>query len=77
MKLRPWHRVTFLVSVSAFALGTTIQGADGKKTRDQMVIEDRDELQNSDTWIYNDLGKAREAAAAAGKPMMVVFRCIP
>ncbi|NNE93097.1 MAG: hypothetical protein HKN23_15750 [Verrucomicrobiales bacterium] len=48
-----------------------------KKTRDEMVIEDRDHLQNDQTWIYNDLEKARAAAKAAGKPMMIVFRCIP
>ena len=35
------------------------------------------ELQTSDTWIYNDLAKAKEAAEATGKPLMIVFRCIP
>ena len=64
--------------VVAFGAATfSAYSADGKKTRDEMVIEDRDELQNNDTWIYNDLEKAKEAAAASGKPMMVVFRCIP
>ena len=62
--------VTSAATISAYA-------ADGKKTRDEMVIEDRDKLQNNDTWIYNDLAKAKEAVAASGKPMMVVFRCIP
>ncbi len=68
--------LSFLVAVSRVATFSAY-AADGKKTRDEMVIEDRDELQNNDTWIYNDLGKAKEAAAASGKPLMVVFRCIP
>ena len=28
-------------------------------------------------WIYNDLGEGVRAARAAGKPLLVVFRCIP
>ncbi|MCG8602405.1 MAG: hypothetical protein MI807_19830 [Verrucomicrobiales bacterium] len=67
----------FLSLAIASFFPASLQSADGKKTRDEMVIEDRDELQNSDTWIYNDLEKAKEAAAASGKPMMIVFRCIP
>ena len=61
----------FFVS-SGFAIA-----AEKKKTRDEQVIDDRNELQNNDTWIYNDLSKAKEAAKTAGKPMMIVFRCIP
>ena len=52
-------------------------GAEGKKTRDEMVLEDRDVLEKSEEWIYNDLEKAKEAARAAKKPMLIVFRCIP
>jgi hypothetical protein len=71
-------RISSLVlCLAASSLVSFALSADGKKTRDEMVIEDRDELQNDDTWIYNDVEKAKEAAAAAGKPMMVVFRCIP
>jgi hypothetical protein len=44
--------VTSVATISAYA-------ADGKKTRDEIVIEDRDKLQNNDTWIYNDLAKAK------------------
>lgn len=52
-----------------------LMGAGGD--RDQKVIADRDQLIESDTWIYNDLTRAKEIAADAGKPMMIVFRCIP
>lgn len=52
-------------------------GAEGKQTRDEMVIEDREELQQSDTWIYNDFDRGKTESLASGKPLMVVFRCIP
>ncbi|MCH1409895.1 MAG: hypothetical protein L7V87_12755 [Verrucomicrobiales bacterium] len=50
--------LSILVSVTSV---TTISAytADGKKTRDEMVIEDRDKFQNNNTWIYNDLAKAK------------------
>ena len=31
----------------------------------------------TDSWIYNDLEKGFAEAKAAGKPLMVVYRCIP
>lgn len=59
------------------ASASTVFAADTKKTRDEMVIEDREELSKDDSWIYNDLEKAKSAAKAANKPLMIVFRCIP
>ncbi len=41
------------------------------------VRNDRKNFQESRDWIYNDLQKGVEAARAAGKPLLVVFRCIP
>jgi hypothetical protein len=32
---------------------------------------------DTDGWIYNDLDKGFAEAKAAGKPLMVVYRCIP
>ncbi len=69
----PFRITVALVCLTSFA-GFA---AEQKKTRDEQVIDDRKELQDSDTWIYNNLGDAKEAAKAAGKPMMIVFRCIP
>ena len=68
-----------LTAILALTLVLPVNGfsAEQKKTRDEQVIDDRAELQDSDTWVYNDLARAKEAAAAAGKPMMIVFRCIP
>lgn len=48
-----------------------------KKTRDEMVRDDRDALSDSAHWIYNDLGKAFAEAQRSGMPLMVVHRCIP
>ena len=45
--------------------------------RDAKVRSDRDTFRDSDAWIYNDLDKGIVAAREAGKPLLVVFRCIP
>ncbi len=69
----------FVATAGALALFTTptLFAAETKQSRDEMVLEDRDELLKSDTWIYNDLDKAKVAAKAGKKPLMIVFRCIP
>jgi hypothetical protein len=48
-----------------------------KKTRDQMVRDDRERVTADGFWIYNDLPKAFEQAKSSGKPIVVVLRCIP
>ena len=48
-----------------------------KKTRDEMVIEDREALLDNEAWIYNDLEKAFAEAERQKKPLMVIHRCIP
>jgi hypothetical protein len=48
-----------------------------KKTRDQMVRDDRDRVAADGFWIYNDLPSALEQAKSSGKPIVVVLRCIP
>jgi hypothetical protein len=47
------------------------------KTRDQLVQEDFSKFGAVDTWIYNDLNRGFETASQTGKPLLVVFRCIP
>lgn len=40
----------------------------------------REQLKDTDIaphWIYDDLPKAKERAAADGKPLMIVLRCVP
>ncbi len=45
--------------------------------RDAKVRNDRKAFGASKGWIYNDLGEGVRAAKQAGKPLLVVFRCIP
>ena len=75
------HQV-FGIFASACAIlalpGTTVTNAQEKqKTRDQLVVEDRDALSDNAHWIYNDLGKALAEAKRSGKPVLAVHRCIP
>ncbi len=51
--------------------------AQEKKTRDQMVREDREKVTTEGFWIYNDLARAFDVAKESGKPLLVVLRCIP
>jgi hypothetical protein len=45
--------------------------------RDTKVRNDRENFQTSQEWIYNNLDQGVRAAKASGKPLLVVFRCIP
>jgi hypothetical protein len=45
--------------------------------RDTKVRNDRKTFGASKEWIYNDLAGGVRAATESGKPLMVVFRCIP
>jgi hypothetical protein len=45
--------------------------------RDTKVRNDRKAFGTSSDWIYNDLGRGIRAAKESGKPLLVVFRCIP
>ncbi len=45
--------------------------------RDQKVRADKAKVEAEGFWIYNDLAKGFEQAKATGKPLVVVFRCIP
>lgn len=65
-----------VLSLSMWALSGKCLPAVGGE-RDEKVIADREELRADDTWIYNDLTRAEERAAAVGKPLLIVFRCIP
>ncbi len=45
--------------------------------RDTKVRNDRDQLKDSDVWVYNDFDRGVTEAKKSGKPLMVVLRCIP
>lgn len=45
--------------------------------RELKVRGDQARMLKEGFWIYNDLAKGLEQAKATGKPLLVVFRCIP
>lgn len=45
--------------------------------RDTKVRSDREAFQQDGSWVYNDLEEACLVARESGKPLLVVFRCIP
>lgn len=45
--------------------------------RDTKVRNDRKSFEGAKDWIYNNLDEGRRAARESGKPLLVVFRCIP
>lgn len=47
------------------------------QTREEKVRGDRKKVEADKLWIYNDLAKGFAEAKRTGKPMLVVFRCIP
>ncbi|MEZ6132202.1 MAG: Trx7/PDZ domain-containing (seleno)protein [Planctomycetaceae bacterium] len=63
--------------ILACAVCTTQLSAEEKKTRDQLVQEDRERVTADGFWIYNDLPAAFAKAKETGKPLLVGFRCIP
>ncbi len=45
--------------------------------RKAKVLSDKAEVESAGHWIYNDLAKGFAQSNATGKPMLVVFRCLP
>ncbi|EAQ80255.1 Trx7/PDZ domain-containing (seleno)protein [Blastopirellula marina] len=59
-----------LLSLGSFA-------AAQNKDRETKVRNDRRDILADGTWHYNDLTGATAAAKSSGKPILVIFRCIP
>ncbi len=66
-------KALILAAVVGFALSSPSFA--GK--RDDMVNEDKRTLEKNDAWIYNDMDAGLAKAKAEGKPLFVVYRCIP
>src|SRR4051812_33858196 len=54
-----------------------VAGEARAQDRDAKVRNDREAFRASQDWIYNDLDAGVRGARAAGKPLLVIFRCIP
>ncbi len=74
MKLTSLVALGLLVIVSGAAYS-----ADPPKPKDRKtaVLDDRKEVGAIESWVYNDLPKGLAEAKQNGRPMLVVFRCIP
>lgn len=48
-----------------------------QENRQQKVLGDRDKIKRDGFWIYNDVQAGVDEAKKTGKPLLVVFRCIP
>jgi hypothetical protein len=51
--------------------------AETVKDREGAVRSDRETMEKSDRWIYNDVARGFAEAAKNGKPVLVVLRCVP
>lgn len=65
------------VLVVATALEASTVLAQEKQDRAAKVRSDRKHVESLGSWIYDDLPRAVTEAKASGKPLLVVFRCIP
>ena len=61
----------------AFVVAPAISAQDVQKKRRDAVLNDKKQLDLDDYWVYDDFEKGRKEAEKTGKPMLVVFRCLP
>jgi serine protease Do len=63
-----------VATASAAILCALASPAQDRETR---VRSDRERVEAAGRWIYGDLGRGVAEAKQSGKPLLVVFRCIP
>src|SRR5262249_25811320 len=71
--MRPRAAILVMVVGLLAVMTARLPGQD----RNTKVRADRAAFQGSKDWIYDDLAEGRRVATEAGKPIMVVSRCIP
>jgi hypothetical protein len=79
--LKPKKASTFMLkhwvaAVSGILLWVEVNGF-AAEDRDAKVRNDRDAFQQNEAWLYNDLNEGFVMAKSTGKPLLVIFRCIP
>ncbi len=68
----------FLILAAAIGVALLAPRAHAQQNkREIQVRKDKKTFQDSQDWIYENLDEGIKQAKASGKPMMVVFRCIP
>jgi serine protease Do len=60
-----------------FGLLVTCHILSAAEDRDTKVRNDRKDVLEAGTWIYNDLAKGIDEGKRTGKPLLVTVRCIP
>lgn len=70
-------RPSVRVAVSLFGLLSVSTSSFAANDRDAKVRKDKADVEADDYWIYNDLPRGVAEAKKTGKPLLVVFRCIP
>lgn len=68
--------IRIVCALTVIVLLASAMPLDGQD-RETKVRNDRVRFQRDDRWIYNDLPAAYERARQTGRPLLVVFRCIP
>ena len=72
--MKPCRLTPALLFVAAICV-VTVEAQ--QPTREQKVRGDRDKVLELDDWYYNDLDSGKAEARRTGKPLLVIFRCIP
>jgi serine protease Do len=65
------------VTIACLTILLTTGALFAQPTREEKVRADRKKFAADPLWVYNDLPKAFAQAKKSGKPLLVVFRCIP
>jgi hypothetical protein len=68
---------TSLLLLPALLGLVSIGSAETVKDREGAVRSDRETMEKSDRWIYNDIARGFAESAKNGKPVLVVLRCVP
>ena len=74
------HRTALVAGLGfacALATATTLVAQDKKNEREAKVRGDKEHVTTGGAWIYDDLPRGIDEAKKSGKPLLVVFRCIP
>ena len=71
------NRILVVLVLACAASCDQAQPQDKQQERGETVRSDRKQVEALGSWIYDDLPRAVGLAKESGKPLLVVFRCIP
>lgn len=67
----------FVLSGSFAVSFQSVVAQEARKTPTDKLLADQSEFAGQNRWIYNDLDKALAQSKKSGKPVLIVFRCVP